>query len=158
MEQQLEGDPSRQPRSGSPELTCLHFNFVLFGAKLIVDCEDVLSVHLFGAGLLGQNPLRGFSPEQRQQRSNQILLRDVSLLLDFLYGHGEKYHTFFLIFNSFPDEGISVGAHLKGELFSVIKEHEDGHLEGGDLQYVLPSDLSTPGTGFWIIFLQMRQV
>lgn len=64
---------------------------------------------------------------------------------------------FFLIFNSFPDEEVSVGAHLKGELFSVIKEHEDGHLEGGDLQYVLPSDLSTPRTGFWIIFLQMRQ-
>lgn len=66
---------------------------MLFGAKLIVDCENVLSVHLLGTGLLGQNPLRGFSPEQRQQCSYQILLRDVSLLLDFLHGHGEKHHN-----------------------------------------------------------------
>ena len=28
-------------------------------------------------------------------------------------------------------------SHLKSELFSVVKEHQDGHLEGGDLQDVL---------------------
>lgn len=27
--------------------------------------------------------------------------------------------------------------HLKSALFSVVEEHENGHLEGGDLQYVL---------------------
>lgn len=78
---------------GSPELTCLHFNFVLFGAKLIVDCVNVLSVHLLAAGLLRQNPLRGFSPQQRQQRSYEILLRDVSLLLDFLCGRNISHLT-----------------------------------------------------------------
>lgn len=40
-----------------------------------------------------------------------------------------------------------MASHLKSELFSVIKEHEDGHLEGGDLQYVLSSDLCKPGIG-----------
>lgn len=39
-------------------------------------------------------------------------------------------------------------SHLVGELLSVIEEHEDDHLEGGDLQDVLLSDLSTPRTGF----------
>lgn len=65
--QQQEVEPSRHQAESL--LTCLHFNFVLFGAKLIIDCENVLSRHLLGAGFLGQNPLRGFSPEQRQQRS-----------------------------------------------------------------------------------------
>lgn len=27
--------------------------------------------------------------------------------------------------------------HLESALFSVIEEHENGHLEGGNLQYVL---------------------
>lgn len=88
--QQQEVDLSRH--QGESLLTCLHFNFVLFGAELIIDCKNVPSLHLLGAGLLCQNPLRGFSPEQRQQRSYQILLRDVSLLLDFLYRHGQKYY------------------------------------------------------------------
>lgn len=30
-------------------------------------------------------------------------------------------------------------SHLKSALFSVVEEHEDGHLEGGDLEYVLAS-------------------
>lgn len=42
--------------------------------------------------------------------------------------------------------------YLKSALFSVIEEHEDGHLEGGDLQYVLPGvrtcHLSTSHTHF----------
>lgn len=45
-------------------------------------------------------------------------------------------------------KGVSIGSHLKGEPFSVIKEHEDGHLEGGDLQDVLPGDLSTRSIAF----------
>lgn len=28
--------------------------------------------------------------------------------------------------------------YLKGELLSVVEQHEDGHLKGGDLQDVLP--------------------
>ncbi len=28
--------------------------------------------------------------------------------------------------------------YLKGRLLSVVEEHEDGHLEGGHLQNVLP--------------------
>lgn len=42
---------------GTTLLTCLHFNFVPFGIKLIVDCKNVPSLHLLGAGLLCQNPL-----------------------------------------------------------------------------------------------------
>lgn len=51
-----------------------------------------------------------------------------------------------------------VCAYLKCVHFSVIKEHEDGHLEGGHLQNVLAGvktcHLSTSHTHFRIVLLQ----
>lgn len=34
--------------------------------------------------------------------------------------------------------GSGDDVYLKGGLLSVVEKHEDGHLEGGDLQDVLP--------------------
>lgn len=60
--------------------------------------------------------------------------------------------------NSSPiKEILTGGAHLKGQPFSVIEEHEDGHLDGGHLQYVLPSHLSIAHASICTIFLQIQQ-
>lgn len=59
----------------------------------------------------------------------------------------------------FLQQGASVCTYLKCVHFSVIKEHEDGHLEGGHLQNVLAGvktcHLSTSHTHFRTVLLQM---
>lgn len=51
-------------------------------------------------------------------------------------------------------------SHLKSALFSVVEEHEDGHLEGGDLQDVLSSiwtcNLGSTYTHLRTILLQKK--
>ena len=54
------------------------------GGKLIVDCKHVAVLDLLGLGLLGEDALGGLPTSQRLQRSHQLPLRDVRLLLDLL--------------------------------------------------------------------------
>lgn len=54
------------------------------GGKLIVDCKHVAVLDLLGLGLLGEDALGGLPASQRLQRSHQLPLRDVRLLLDLL--------------------------------------------------------------------------
>lgn len=63
---------------------CLDFDPVQFGGKLVVDCKHVSVLNLFALRLLGKHSLRGLSTRQRLQRSYQLPLRDIRLLLDLL--------------------------------------------------------------------------
>lgn len=65
-------------------LTCLYFDSVQFGGKLIVDCKHVAVLDLLGLGLLGEDALGGLPASQRLQRSHQLPLRYIRLLLDLL--------------------------------------------------------------------------
>lgn len=64
--------------------TCLDLDTVQFGGKLVIDCKRVAILNLLGLGLLGEDSLSGFPTCQRLQRSHQLPLWDVRLLLDFL--------------------------------------------------------------------------
>ena len=64
--------------------TCLYFDSVQFGSKLIIDCKHMAILYLLGLWLLGENSLCGFPTGQRLQRSHQLPLRNICLLLDLL--------------------------------------------------------------------------
>ena len=66
--------------------TCLDLDTVKFGGKLVVDCKHVAVLDLLGLWLLCENSLRGLPTGQRLQRSHQLPLWDVRLLLDLLQG------------------------------------------------------------------------
>lgn len=40
-------------------LTCLDFDTVQFGGKLVIDCKHMAVLNLLGLGLLGENSLSG---------------------------------------------------------------------------------------------------
>lgn len=64
--------------------TCLDFDSVQFGCKLVIDCKHVPVLNLFAFWLLGKHSLRGLSTCQRLQCSYQLSLWDIRLLLDLL--------------------------------------------------------------------------
>lgn len=64
--------------------TCLDLYSVQFGGKLIVDCKYMAVLNLLRFGLLGEHALSGLPTGQRLQRSHQLSLWDVRLLLDLL--------------------------------------------------------------------------
>lgn len=64
--------------------TRLDLDAVQLGGKLIIDCKHVAVLYLLGLGLLGEDSLSGLPTGQRLQRSHQLPLRDVCLLLDLL--------------------------------------------------------------------------
>jgi len=66
--------------------TCLDLDPVEFGGELVVDGEHVAVLDLLGLGLLGEDPLGRLPTGQRLQRSHQLPLGDVRLLLDLLQG------------------------------------------------------------------------
>lgn len=69
---------------GQIACTCLDLDAVKFGGKLVIDCKHVAILDLLGLGLLGENSLSGLPTSQRLQRSHQLPLWDVCLLLDLL--------------------------------------------------------------------------
>lgn len=71
--------------------TCLDLDTVQFGGKLVIDCKHVAILNLLGLGLLGENSLSGLPTGQRLQRSHQLPLWDVRLLLDLLQGGEIKF-------------------------------------------------------------------
>lgn len=56
------------------------------GGELVVDCKHVAVLDLLRLWLFGEDPLGGLPAGQRLQRSHQLPLRDVRLLLDLLPG------------------------------------------------------------------------
>lgn len=65
--------------------TCLDFDTVQFGGKLVVNCKHMAIFDLLGLWLLGENSLCWLPTGQRLQCSHQLPLWDVRLLLDFLH-------------------------------------------------------------------------
>lgn len=65
--------------------TCLYFDSVQFGSKLIVNCKHVAALDLLRLWLLGENSLRWLPTGQRLQRSHQLPFRNIRLLLDLLW-------------------------------------------------------------------------
>lgn len=63
------------------------------GGKLIVDCKHVAVLDLLGLGLLGEDALGWLATGQRLQRSHQLPLRDVCLLLDLLHSSEREMGT-----------------------------------------------------------------
>lgn len=64
--------------------TCLYFDSVQFGGKLVVDCKHMAAFDLFALGLFRENSLGGFPTGQRLQCPHQLPFWDVRLLLDLL--------------------------------------------------------------------------
>lgn len=56
------------------------------GGELVVDCKHVAVLDLLGLWLFGEDSLGGLPAGQRLQRSHQLPLGDVRLLLDLLRG------------------------------------------------------------------------
>lgn len=69
--------------------TCLDLDPVQLGGELVVDCKHVAVLDLLGLWLFGEDPLGGLPAGQRLQRSHQLPLGDVRLLLDLLPGPEE---------------------------------------------------------------------
>lgn len=61
-----------------------------FRCKLVIDGKNVSVFNFLGFGLLGEDSLGGFSTGQRLQRSHQLPLWDVRLLLDLLKSEEDK--------------------------------------------------------------------
>lgn len=70
--------------------TCLDLYSVQFGGELVVNCKYMAVLNLLRFGLLGEHTLSGLPTGQRLQRSHQLSLRDVRLLLDLLQRQGKK--------------------------------------------------------------------
>lgn len=73
--------------------TCLDLDTVQFGGKLVVDCKHMSVLNFLGLWLFGENSLSGLPTGQRLQRSHQLPLRDVRLLLDLLHGGEIKFRA-----------------------------------------------------------------
>lgn len=80
----------RRRRPSTAVSTCLDLDPVQLGGELVVDCKHVAVLDLLGLWLFGEDPLGGLPAGQRLQRSHQLPLGDVCLLLDLLPGPEEE--------------------------------------------------------------------